>query len=93
MSARGCSIISRTPSRGCNTAGETILHNLPPPVGTTLVNQFANGFDWPAQDTTPAPETHTSVVDRRCTILVGSILPDLHVLAATVPSIGGYIIH
>ncbi|HEY2248171.1 MAG TPA: cadherin domain-containing protein [Bradyrhizobium sp.] len=79
-----------------NTAGETILHDLSPPVGTTLVNLFANGFDWPAQGTTPAPDTHTSVVDTTVHDIappIGSILPDLHVLAATLPSIGGYIVH
>jgi hypothetical protein len=59
------------------------------PGGVTITPE---SFNWPtSQNNTPAPDTHTSVVDT--TVHDAVVLPDLHVLAATVPSIGGYIIH
>ena len=46
-----------------------------------------DSFNWPATD------THTAVVDATVHDIVAPILPDPHVLAATVPSLGGFMIH
>ena len=52
-------------------------------------------FHWPSTNGALAPDTHTSVVDTTVHDIGAAdpILPDPHILAATVPSIGGYIVH
>ena len=55
--------------------------------GATTITPINNSFNWPATD------THTAVVDTTVHDAVAPILPDPHILAATLPSIGGYIVH
>jgi hypothetical protein len=75
-------------------------HDIAAPVGSaSLVHLFNDDFGWspPADITPPLVVGQTSVVDitPHDTVVppIGSIVPDLHVLAATLPSIGGYIVH
>ena len=63
-----------------------------PGTPVVTINHFTNDFDW-MSPTTPATDTHTAVVDTAVHDMVAPILPDPHTLAATLPSIGGYIIH
>ena len=75
------------------SAGESVTYTASAAGSVTLVN-FADAFHWSSTpDTTPAPDTHTAVVDTTVHDTVAPILPDPHILAATVPSIGGYIVH
>jgi hypothetical protein len=57
---------------------------------------IGDAFHWPPA-TAPAPDTHMAVVDTTLhdAVLapVAAILPDAHALAATIPSLGGFIIH
>jgi hypothetical protein len=57
--------------------------------GVTIAS-IGDAFNWPPALTT---DIHTAVVHDAIAGPVASILPDLHTLAATVPSMGGFIIH
>jgi hypothetical protein len=67
-----------------------LVHIAPGLTATSVTDSF----NWPVtQNSAPAPDTHTAVVDTTVHDTVAPILPDPHTLAATVPSLGGYIIH
>jgi hypothetical protein len=84
------------------SAGESITFNNVSTAGSATVTLSDVGFHWtPSTDSTPASDMHNSVVVNTITTVhdttvdpvVSAILPDPHVLAATVPSIGGYLVH
>ncbi len=59
-------------------------------LGVITINPATDAFDWPpAQNNTPAPDTHTAVVDTTTVHdTVAAILPDAHTVATV--GLGGY---
>ncbi len=78
------------------SAGESVVtFNNVSTAGSATLTNFSDLFHWtPSTNTTPAPDTHTAVVDTTVhDTEVAPILPDPHVLAATMPGLGGFMIH
>jgi hypothetical protein len=82
------------------SAGETLTLTYATPTSgpnISIIDPSTDVFQWPTGSTS-APDMHNSVmhnsvVDTTVHDAVAPILPDPHTLAATVPSLGGYIIH